>query len=185
MTVFQVQATKGYGIRDFRDFLKGMYEHAGFRGNRKQESVFIFSENDILLEQFLEDVNNILSSGLVPNLFLNDELAKIREDIRGKYKKEGYTLETPDALTEYFYSKVKSNLHVALCMSPLGRSFKDYCRMYPALINNTTIDWFMKWPEDALKEVAAKYLSQIDLPADFKPGLAELCCYSHVTVGDT
>ena len=32
MTVFQVQVTKGYEIRDFRDFLKTMYEHAGFRG---------------------------------------------------------------------------------------------------------------------------------------------------------
>jgi len=26
--------------------------------------------------------------------------------------------------------------------------------MYPALINNTTIDWFMGWPDDALFEVA-------------------------------
>mmetsp|Transcript_42218 Transcript_42218/g.49058 ORF Transcript_42218/g.49058 Transcript_42218/m.49058 type:complete len:715 (+) Transcript_42218:8498-10642(+) len=184
MTVFQVQVTKGYGVRDFRDFLKTMYEHAGFRGKRKKESVFIFSENDIVLEQFLEDVNNMLSSGIVPNLFANDELSKIREDIRGEYKKEGNTLETNDSINEFFYSRVRDNLHVALCMSPLGRAFKDYCRMYPALINNTTIDWFMKWPEDALKEVAYKYLKSMDIDSALKPPLAELCCYVHVTVGD-
>lgn len=185
MTVFQVLVTKGYGIRDFRDFLKTMYEHAGFRGKKKKESVFIFSENDILLEQFLEDVNNILSSGLVPNLFASDELGKIREDIRAEYKKEGNTLESNDSINEFFFSRVKDNLHVALCMSPLGRSFKDNCRMYPALINNTTIDWFMKWPEDALKEVARKYLKGMDVPTEYKPALAELCCYAHTTVGDS
>ena len=185
MTVFQVQVTKGYGIRDFRDFLKTMYEHAGFRGKKKKESVFIFSENDILLEQFLEDVNNILSSGLVPNLFASDELGKIREDIRAEYKKEGNTLESNDSINEFFFSRVKDNLHVALCMSPLGRSFKDNCRMYPALINNTTIDWFMKWPEDALKEVARKYLKGMDVPTEYKHALSELCCYAHTTVGDS
>ena len=175
MTVFQVQVTKGYGIRDFRDFLKTMYEHAGFRGKRRKESVFIFSENDILLEQFLEDVNNILSSGLVPNLFTNDELGKIREDIRAEYKKEGNTLESNDSINDFFFSRVKDNLHVALCMSPLGRTFKDNCRMYPALINNTTIDWFMKWPEDALKEVARKYIGEMDVPNELKQSLSELC----------
>jgi dynein heavy chain len=48
-------------------------------------------------------------------------------------------------------------------MSPLGKGFKDYCRMYPALINNTTIDWFMKWPEDALSEVAQRFIGKMNL----------------------
>jgi hypothetical protein len=30
--------------------------------------------------------------------------------------------------------------------------------MYPALINNTTIDWFMGWPDDALFEVAQNFI---------------------------
>ena len=184
MTVFEVQVTKGFGIKEFREFLKGMCEHAGFRGKRRKESVFIFSENDIVLESFLEDVNNMLSSGMVPNLFGNDELGKIREEIRAEYKKEGNTLETPDAMNEFFYSRVKDNLHISLCMSPLGRPFKDYCRMYPALINNTTIDWFMKWPRDALIEVAKKYIDDMEVPQECKDPLATLCCYVHVTVGE-
>ena len=102
----------------------------------------------------MEDVNNILSSGLVPNLFSADELAKVREDIRKDFKSAGNTVETNDLMNEFFFNRVKDNLHVCMCMSPIGRAFRDYCRMYPALINNTTIDWFMKWPEDALTEVA-------------------------------
>lgn len=35
--------------------------------------------------------------------------------------------------------------------------------MYPALVNNTTIDFLGAWPEKALQEVASKFLSDIDL----------------------
>ena len=185
MTVFEVQVTKNFGIKEFREFVKEMYQHAGYKGKRKKESVFIFSENEIVLESFLEDVNNMLSSGLVPNLFGSDELAKIREEIRSEYKKEGHTLETNDAINEFFYSRVKDNLHVAICMSPLGRAFKDYCKMYPALINNTTIDWFMKWPEDALVEVARKYIKTMKVPDEFKQSLAQISCHVHLTVGES
>jgi dynein heavy chain len=96
----------------------------------------------------------MLNGGVVPNLYSSEDLGKLREDLRKPFKRDGGTTETPDALNDYFFNKVKDNLHLSICMSPLGKGFKDYIRMFPALINNTTIDWFMKWPEDALSEVA-------------------------------
>lgn len=56
--------------------------------------------------------------------------------------------------------------------------------MFPALINNTTIDWFMKWPEEALLEVAQKFVGDMDVQTDLKPGLAKLCGYAHATCID-
>ena len=35
--------------------------------------------------------------------------------------------------------------------------------MYPALINCTTIDWFDKWPYDALESVAISFLESAPL----------------------
>ena len=35
--------------------------------------------------------------------------------------------------------------------------------MYPAFVNCTTIDWFSEWPQDALLEVADRYLSDIEM----------------------
>jgi len=64
-------------------------------------------------------------------------------------------------------------------MSPIGRAFRDYIRMYPALINNTTINWFMKWPNDALTEVANKYLRAMDIDQKYLQSLSELCCEAH------
>ena len=106
----------------------------------------------------MNGITNMLSSGIVPNIYNGDELTKIREEIKREYKKAGHTNEQADAMNEFFFNRVKDNLHICICMSPIGKAFRDYCRMYPALINNTTINWFMGWPEDALTEVAMKFV---------------------------
>ena len=59
-------------------------------------------------------------------------------------------VENLDALNEFFFNNIKDNLLLSICIIPIGKAFRDYCRIYPALINNTTIDWFMGWPADAL-----------------------------------
>lgn len=63
-----------------------MYEVAGYRGKNKLKSVFIFSDNDVVREVFLEDVNNMLSAGMVPNIYTADDLQKIRDDVRKPFK---------------------------------------------------------------------------------------------------
>jgi P-loop containing dynein motor region D4 len=40
--------------------------------------------------------------------------------------------------------------------------------MYPGLVNNTTIIWYMPWPEEALLEVANKYLKALTLQDKIK-----------------
>jgi hypothetical protein len=64
--VFSIEITRNYRLAEWRDDLKGLYRQAGVLG---KPSVFLFDETQIKLEAFLEDVNNILTSGEVPNLF--------------------------------------------------------------------------------------------------------------------
>lgn len=89
----QLEVTRGFSLRNFRDFLKEMYEFAAYKGKDKLKTVFVFSDNDVVHESFLEDVNNMLSAGVVPNIYNGDELAKIREDMKREYKKAGHTNE--------------------------------------------------------------------------------------------
>lgn len=50
-------------------------------------------------------------------------------------------------------------------MSPIGEDFKRRLRMFPALVNCCTIDWFLPWPQEALKSVATFFLKEVeDLP---------------------
>jgi len=161
-----------------------MYEMAAFRGKDKLKTVFIFSDNDVVHESFLEDIQNMLNGGVVPNLYNNEELGKIRDELRRPYKKAGNTVETPDAMNEFFFNNIKDNLHLSICMSPIGQAFRDYARMYPALINNTTIDWFMGWPPEALTEVAMKFIGNMSLDESYNAGLSALCSYAHTTTTD-
>jgi hypothetical protein len=48
----------------------------------------------------------------------------------------------------------------------VGDAFRERCRMFPGLVNCTTIDWFTAWPADALFEVASRRLAdEAALPA--------------------
>lgn len=40
---------------------------------------------------------------------------------------------------------------------------RNRIRMYPALVNCTTIDLFNEWPQEALLEVGERYLSNVNL----------------------
>lgn len=40
-------------------------------------TIFLFNDTQVLEESFLEDVNNILSSGEVPNLYKPDEFEEV------------------------------------------------------------------------------------------------------------
>jgi len=156
---------------------------AAFRGKWYLKTVFIFSDNDVVQESFLEDIQNTLNSGVVPNLFTADELGRMKEDglMIKKYKESGNTNEAPDVVNAWFFNRVKDHMHLSICMSPVGETFRSYCRQYPALINNTTSDWFMAWPEKALIEVAQKFLGNIELPDDKRQPLANMCGYLHFT----
>lgn len=78
-------------------------------------------------------------------------------------------------MNEFFFNNIKDNLHLSICMSPIGEAFRQYTLMYPALINNTTINWFMGWPASALTEVALKFISKMGLDPELNTGLADLC----------
>lgn len=74
-------------------------------------------------------------------------------------------LPTSEAIYSFLIERVRSNLHIILCMSPIGDAFRNRLRQYPSLINCTTIDWFCEWPKEALLEVANKYIGDVDFVA--------------------
>jgi hypothetical protein len=74
--------------------------------------------------------------------------------------------DTRDNVYRLFVARVRDNLHIVLAMSPVGDSFRVRCRQFPSLINCTTIDWFMPWPDEALFTVANRFLAEEDLGGD-------------------
>ncbi|XP_035806180.2 dynein axonemal heavy chain 2 [Amphiprion ocellaris] len=157
--VFQVEVTRQYRKQEFREDIKKLYRLTGVDN---KPTVFLFNDTQIIEESFLEDINNIMSSGEVPNLYKQDEFVEICNALSESARKDK-VVETPDSLFSYLIERVRNNLHVVLCMSPVGEAFRKRILQYPALVNCTTIDWFCEWPRDALLEVAERYLDGLDL----------------------
>lgn len=74
--------------------------------------------------------------------------------------------EARDSCLSTFVTRVRENLHVVLCVSPVGDALRVRCRNFPSLINCTTIDWFFPWPEAALVSVAERFIEGVSLPSD-------------------
>uniref|UniRef100_A0A452F4R1 Dynein axonemal heavy chain 2 n=1 Tax=Capra hircus TaxID=9925 RepID=A0A452F4R1_CAPHI len=156
---FQIEVTKHYRRQEFREDIKRLYRQAGVE---LKATSFLFVDTQIADESFLEDINNILSSGEVPNLYKADEFEEIQTLIIDQARAEQVP-ESSDSLFTYLIERVRNNLHIVLCLSPVGDPFRNWIRQYPALVNCTTINWFSEWPREALLEVAEKYLMGADL----------------------
>uniref|UniRef100_A0A674HKF3 Dynein axonemal heavy chain 5 n=1 Tax=Taeniopygia guttata TaxID=59729 RepID=A0A674HKF3_TAEGU len=154
---FQITLTRTYATNNLLDDLKMLYRTAGQKG---KGVVFIFTENEVRDESFLEYINNVLASGEVSNLFARDEIGEITQDLIPAMKKEypGLSL-TSENLYNYFLARVRNNLHMVLCFSPIGEKFRTRALKFPGLISGCTIDWFQHWPKDALVAVAQHFLA--------------------------
>ncbi|KAK2488497.1 hypothetical protein MC885_012591, partial [Smutsia gigantea] len=146
-----------YNVNNLTEDLKGLYKIAGADG---KGITFIFTDNEIKDEAFLEYLNNLLSSGEISNLFSRDEIDEITQGLISVMKKElPRHPPTFDNLYEYFISRSRKNLHVVLCFSPVGEKFRARSLKFPGLISGCTMDWFSRWPKEALIAVASYFLS--------------------------
>ncbi|XP_048465622.1 dynein axonemal heavy chain 3 [Rhincodon typus] len=172
---FQIEITKNYGKSEWRDDIKRIMIKTGVDG---KQTVFMFSDSQIKDESFVEDINMLLNTGDVPNIFPADEKAELLEKMQSVARTDGKRIEaTPLSLYNYFIEKVKANLHVVLVMSPIGDAFRNRLRMFPSLINCCTIDWFKVWPSDALEMVAHKFLEDVELDYEVRKEVVGLCKY--------
>ncbi|XP_044191900.1 dynein axonemal heavy chain 3 isoform X1 [Thunnus albacares] len=171
--LFQIELTKNYSMSDWRDDLKRIMLKAGIEG---KSLVFLFNDSQIKDEAMLEDINMLLNTGDVPNIFAADERADIIEKAQGIARIEGKKIDaTPLSMYNFFIDRVKANLHIVLAMSPIGDAFRNRLRMFPSLINCCTIDWFHAWPNDALEMVAHKFLEDVEMDSDIRLEVVEMC----------
>ncbi|XP_067915582.1 dynein axonemal heavy chain 3-like [Heterodontus francisci] len=178
--IFQVSIQKMYTLAEWKDDLKKVLRGAGQSGT---PTVFLFADHQIKDEAFLEDINMILNTGDIPNLFDNEEKWAIIEKMNqlapaGKAKLDINPFNTYSKFTE----RIQQNLHLMLAFSPIGEAFRNRLRQFPALINCCTIDWFQAWPEDALEKVANHFLDDVEMSQEIRNEAVLICKHFHQSV---
>nr|XP_040564670.1 dynein heavy chain 7, axonemal-like [Lepeophtheirus salmonis] len=139
-----------------------------------EPSILFLYDSQILVNEYLEDINNILLSGEVPNLFSLEEKLEIVENMKNLEKDMDKSMHTDgslQALFSLFVKRIKENMHIIFAMSPTSNSFRRNLVRFPALMDRCTINWFHQWPNDALNFVSNKFLMGID----FRPGELKSC----------
>lgn len=176
---FQVELTKKYDLGAWHEDVRALLRQAG---ERNEQTVFLFSDTQIKDEAFVEDLNNLLNMGQVPNLFAADELMAIADGLASRLKELGVSDTSPASVWKLFVAQCRANLHAVLCMSPIGDAFRTRLRKFPSLVNCTTIDWYTPWPEEGLETVANSFFATLALDDAARASAVKACCFIHESV---
>merc|ERR1711871_1941824 len=175
---FGITLSRGYGENEFRDDLKELYQKLV-----TTPTVFLFTDAHVKEDGFLEFINNMLTTGMVPALFDQEETDGIINSVRKEVKAAGIP-ETSANCWHYYVNKARDNMHIVLAMSPSGDALRTRCRNFPGLVSSCVIDWFSPWPTDALTKVADFFLAEESLPEEHHKNIEEHLVFVHQNVLD-
>uniref|UniRef100_A0A6Q2WZ44 Dynein axonemal heavy chain 17 n=1 Tax=Esox lucius TaxID=8010 RepID=A0A6Q2WZ44_ESOLU len=182
LEVFQITLKKGYGIPDLKTDLASLYVKAGVKN---VGTVLLMTDAQVADEKFLVLVNDLLASGEIPDLFPDDEVENIIGNVRNEVRGLGM-MDTRENCWKFFIDRVRRQLKVALCFSPVGSKLRVRSRKFPAVVNCTAIDWFHEWPQEALESVSLKFLQEVDnIEPELKESVSKFMAYVHISVNQT
>eukprot|EP01062_Namystynia_karyoxenos_P024171 TRINITY_DN1939_c0_g6_i1.p1 TRINITY_DN1939_c0_g6~~TRINITY_DN1939_c0_g6_i1.p1 ORF type:complete len:4792 (+),score=1866.14 TRINITY_DN1939_c0_g6_i1:876-14378(+) len=145
-------------LQVWREELRSLYVRSGVKGD---PVVLLLSDAQIFDERLLVDVNDILSTGEVPDLFLGEERDEVIRRVRPEVR-QAMIVDTADNCWSFLLDKVQRNMHVVLCFGP-GQELRVRSRRFPALVSCTVQDWFYPWSVEALESVATRVIEPLEL----------------------
>ncbi|KAF4519850.1 hypothetical protein B566_EDAN005192, partial [Ephemera danica] len=179
LEVAQIQLRKGYSVSDLKTELSGLYLKAGLKN---VGIMFLMTDAQVPNENFLVLINDMLASGEIPDLFPDDEVENIIAGVRNEVKGAGM-LDTRENCWKFFIDRVRRQLKVVLCFSPVGNTLRVRSRKFPAIINCTAINWFHEWPQEALVSVSRRFLQELDvLPEANRDSASRFMAFVHTAV---
>ncbi|NXG18699.1 DYH17 protein, partial [Grallaria varia] len=178
LSVFQITLKKGYSTLDLKLDLASQYIKAAVKNI---PTMFLMTDSQVAEESFLVLINDFLASGEVPGLFQDSDLETIIGAMRPQVKSLGLE-DSKENCWKFFIEKVRRQLRVVLCFSPVGSTLRVRARRFPAVINCTAIDWFHEWPEDALVSVSSRFLEETeDIEPEVKGSISRFMSFVHTS----
>ncbi|KAI5930847.1 Dynein heavy chain 9, axonemal [Manis javanica] len=182
MDVFQITLRKGYQIPDFKVDLASLCLKAGVKNI---STVFLMTDAQVADEKFLVLINDLLASGEIPDLYSDDEVENIINHVGNEVKSQGL-IDSRENCWQFFIGRVRRQLKVTLCFSPVGNKLRVRSRKFPAIVNCTAIDWFHEWPQQALESVSLRFLQNTEsIEPNVKQSISKFMAFVHTSVNQT
>ncbi|XP_025284143.2 dynein axonemal heavy chain 9 isoform X2 [Canis lupus dingo] len=182
MDVFQITLRKGYQIQDFKMDLASLCLKTGLKN---LSTVFLMTDAQVADEKFLVLINDLLASGEIPDLYSDDEVENIISSVKNEVKSQGL-VDNRENCWKFFINRVRRQLKVTLCFSPVGNKLRVRSRKFPAIVNCTAINWFHEWPQQALESVSLRFLQNTEgIEPTVKQSISKFMAFVHTSVNQT
>ena len=153
--------TRDYKINTFRKDIKEFIEQAG---SLYKKTTLLLTDNNVVANFILEDIDSLLNNGEIPKLFDTNEMSNIQNRVQ---------------TNDNFVRNIRDYLHIAFCTSPVGETLKTRFRKFPSLINCCVLDWYINWPKEALVACCEKTFSELSFSPIIKESLVRISAQIH------
>ncbi|CAH6779586.1 Dnah11 [Phodopus roborovskii] len=179
LEIFQITLTEGYGTQELQVDLANLYIRTGAKN---MPTVFLLTDAHVLDESFLVLINDLLASGDIPDLFNDEDMDKIVSGIRNEVRGLGM-VDSRENCWAFFLARVRLQLKMVFCFSPVGHTLRVRARKFPAIVNCTAIDWFHAWPQEALVSVSRRFVEEIEgIEPQHKDSISLFMAHVHTSV---
>ncbi|CAF1326895.1 unnamed protein product [Adineta steineri] len=129
----------------------------------------------------IDDISSLLTSCECPHLFSVDEVEGLYQAVLNAYQRDPVlaTAVISDP-RRFFLTKVRQNLHIAICLPSHSDLLGRLSLEYPGLLKHTQVYWIKNWSSTALYTEASYFLSSHDsvLSEDLHQRLSR--CFSDI-----
>ncbi|CAL1527205.1 unnamed protein product [Lymnaea stagnalis] len=148
------------------NFFDGLRSAVRLSGSEGKVISLLFTSSDLENLIYLDAVNSLLISGEYPHLFSNDEMEGLLQAIHPAMKRE-VSKSSVDPM-RFFVSRVKSNLHILICLHPGHELLVNAASNYPGLLTGCQVNWLCDWPQETLLGDASYFITKHQLTEDFE-----------------
>jgi dynein heavy chain len=182
ITFYTPPLCSDFTFEDWRKDLKAILKETGGFG---KGFILFLTSSHLKNKQYLEDVNNILTSGQIKGLFSLDERYEITEQVH-HYLKEFKDLEaelSPSQLYGKFVQRCRANLHFIIKLPLNNDTLRHLAREYPELLNSSTVCMLDQWPEDALQKASEILFEELPISRDERKSI--ISCMKEIYIDAT
>jgi dynein heavy chain 2 len=117
-----------------------------------QHAILLIEDYQLIQDSFLEPINGLLSGPEIGGIYTPEELDVVFQSLKDVHSQVGFI----GSLYEFFVSRIRKNLHVALIFDCATANFARRCQSNPALYTRCQLQWVDNWSKESMFEMMSE-----------------------------